>query len=36
MGAKITNLFEFIQQYFKFWGGKPKIEDLLNASGITI
>jgi len=36
MGAKIINLFEFIQQFVKFRGGKPKIVGLLNASGITI
>ena len=36
MGAKIINLFEFMQQYVEFRGGKPKIEGLLKASGITI
>jgi len=36
MGAKIINLFKFIQHYAEFWGGIPKIEGLLKASGITI
>jgi hypothetical protein len=36
MGAKINNLFEFMQQCVEFKGGRPKIEGLLKASGIRI
>ncbi|SVE40682.1 uncharacterized protein METZ01_LOCUS493536, partial [marine metagenome] len=27
---------DFMQQYIKFRGGKPKIEGLLKVSGITV
>ena len=33
---EVGGSLDFMQQYVKFRGGRPKIEGLLKASGITI
>ena len=33
---EVGGSFDFMQQYIKFRGGKPKIEGLLKASGIAV